>query len=607
MISGAFHLGTPKPVSLARVEAMAVGANTHAYATARSWAAAGLGLGAAKDADIWADDAGQIAVAFDGRLYNAAELRTMLTETGEGFDGDGPAELIARLWRHSGPKLLQQLEGKFVIALHDGANQRLFLARDRVGVRTLHLAAMADGALVFSSSLSGLAANPLFRKQINVTALDDYLALGFIADDNCLLAGVHKLPAGHYLIAERGRDLPVPVRWWDAQFKPDEKAGAKAGAPALLETLRASIAQITRPGAAGTVVETGVNSAAIVALMAEASSRAVPTLAIDPGWDGKAQGDAATAPLAERYATAHKQVGLPSEQMLASIDAFVTAFDEPLGDVEALGRFCRTAIAAEHVGDVLAGAGADEFLGDHRLYPNNHILENILNISSKIFKNNRINSISSRVREAAILRAVEARIATSFEARRRLLSARTQQEMGDYRAEQRYFDAMEAASGDPMARAQYADIVIELPANVLRRHEGSAEAAGIALHLPFLSRDMMDFARSQSARARQRGGQGKWLLRRAMAGHLPGEVIGAEARETPPPVAHWLRGPLAPAIRRLADRSALIESGRFDRAELTALIDAHLDGRADHGALLWQLLILDRTLARLFGPGRQAG
>ena len=605
MISGAFHLGTPKPVSLARVEAMALGAN--ARATARSCGAAGLGLGAAKDADIWADASGQIAVAFDGRLYNAAELRTMLAGTGELFDGDGPAELIARLWRHSGPKLLQQLEGKFVIALHDGANQRLFLARDRVGVRTLHLAAMADGALVFSSSLSGLAANPLFRKQISVTALDDYLALGFIPDDNCLFAGVHKLPAGHYLIVERGRDLPMPVRWWDAQFKVDEKAGAKAGAPALLETLRASIAQVTHSGTAGTVVETGVNSAAIVALMAEASSRAVPTLRVAPGWDGAPQADAATAPLAERYATAHKEVGLPSEQMLASIDAFVAAFDEPLGDVEALGRFCRTALAAEHVGDVLAGAGADEFFGGHGLYPNNHILEKILNISNKTFKNKKINSILSRIREASILRAVEARIATSFEVRRGLLSARTQQEMGDYRAEQRYFDAMEAASGDPMARAQYADIVIELPANVLRRHEGSAEAAGIALHLPFLSRDMMDFARSQSARARQRGGQGKWLLRRAMAGHLPGEVIGAEAREAPPPVAHWLRGPLGPAVRRLADRSALIESGRFVRAELTALIDAHLDGRADHGALLWQLLILDRTLARLFGPGRQAG
>src|SRR3546814_1155413 len=103
----------------------------------------------------------------------------------------------------------------FAFAIHDQARGCLFLARDRLGVKPLHYVRLSDGSVAFASELKGLLRNPLLRQEANLTAIEDFLAFGYVPDDNCIVAGADKLPAGHYLILERGKPVTATTRWWE--------------------------------------------------------------------------------------------------------------------------------------------------------------------------------------------------------------------------------------------------------------------------------------------------------------------------------------------------------------------------------------------------------
>src|SRR6185503_11064358 len=188
------------------------------------WTAPGVGLGHRRLAIIDLSDAaaqpmlaedGRVAVSFNGEIYNFREVRADLEAKGHAFRTESDTEVILVAWRQWGPDFLTRLNGMFVIALYDAAEDSLFLARDRLGVKPLFLAELSDGALIFASELKGLLAHPMLRRRPSATAIDDYLAFGYVPDDASMVEGVRKLPAGHYLLLRRGRPVPAPVRWWD--------------------------------------------------------------------------------------------------------------------------------------------------------------------------------------------------------------------------------------------------------------------------------------------------------------------------------------------------------------------------------------------------------
>ena len=332
-IAGLFHPATPKPVDPARLRAM-IGAQAHRGPDGQGiWTAPGVGFAHARLSIIDVAGSpqpmvdGEVAVCFNGEIYNYRELREELRARGAVFQTDGDTEVLLHGWRHWGPSMLHRLVGMFAFAVHDAKAGTLFLARDRLGVKPLHWAELPDGAVAFASEMKGVLAHPLFRRRPDIRAVEDYLAFGYVPDDASIVAGVHKLPAGHFLLIERGRAVPAPRQWWDVDFSNRENGSAAQLGEGLLARMREGvISRMVADVPLGAFLSGGVDSSGVVALMAEASPRAVRTCTI--GFDEAGLDERSHARLvAQRFATDHaERVVQPDD--FALIDTLVAQFDE---------------------------------------------------------------------------------------------------------------------------------------------------------------------------------------------------------------------------------------------------------------------------------------
>ena len=242
------------------------------------WTAPGVGLGhrrlsiidvAGSPQPMTSAD-GAATIVFNGEIYNYKALRSELQARGHVFRTDGDTEVLLCGWRAWGPAMLDRLSGMFAFAIHDAG--RLFVARDRLGVKPLHYVELSDGALAFASELKGLLAHPLLRRQVDVTAIEDYLAFGYVPDDACLVAGVRKLPAGSYLLLERGRPVPAPIRWWQPSFADRARGTRAALEEGLPDRLRGAVrSRMVADLPLGALLSCGVGRSAGLAMIAQPS------------------------------------------------------------------------------------------------------------------------------------------------------------------------------------------------------------------------------------------------------------------------------------------------------------------------------------------------
>ncbi len=567
-IAGLFHPATPKPVDPARIRAMAAAMAHRGPDGAGEWTAPGVGFahrrlavpGGAANAQPVATPDLRYAAMLDGTILNHAPLRAELRALGHEFVGEGDAEVVLHGFAAWGPALLDRLEGAFAIAVHDAATQTLFLARDRLGAKPLHLALLPDGALIFASELKGLLAHPLLRRVPDGLAVADYLALGYVPDDACVIAGVEKLAAGHFLLVERGRTLRGARRWWTL---PEQGA---APAEALLAELRAAVARSSGDARPAALLLGGLGDAAVVALAAEASGKAVATVGV-----GDDRGVAA------RFATAHRRAAL--DDLPALLDDLVVAFDEPIGDPAALAAI----VAARGSGPVvMSGAGAALLLdgGRWRRFARR-----------ERWRRWRWTLPGLGAAREDYLHAVDASDP------RALWSADGRRVPGAHDVAARFAAAW--GGGDPADAALRCDLATRLPGHALTIADRAGMAAGAEWRTPFADPRLVAFALALPAGVRQARTS---PLGAAMARHLPAMPVAAP----PLPVSHWLRGPLAAPVAGLERSRPFAEFGWFDRAGIAQLVGHHRVGDDAPGALLWRLLVLERSLSRLFGWPRSA-
>jgi asparagine synthase (glutamine-hydrolysing) len=626
-IAGLFHPELPKPVDPSRVKAMADVLAHRGPDGSGVWTAPGIGFGhrrlsiidlATGDQPMVSAD-GALAVTYNGEIYNFREVRAALEPLGHVFRTESDTEVILAAWRQWGPACLGRFNGMFAFALYDSGRDALFLARDRLGVKPLYLARLPDGALAFASELKGLLAHPLLRREPSAPAVEDYLAYGYVPDDSCLIDGVSKLPAGHYLLVERGKGVPAPVRWWDVDFSSPSRAPAAELEAELVEHLRAAVrSRMVADVPLGAFLSGGVDSSGVVALMAEATRGAVETCSI--GFD-RADHDETryAAMVAERFATSHRSRIVAAEDF-SLIDELVDSFDEPFADASALATYRVSELAREKVKVALSGDGADEaFAGyrRYRLYAAEERVRRFLptparglfGAAGSLYP--KLDWAPQFLRAKTTLAALgresgeayaDAVAATSRPIRTRLYGAKLKTLLQGHRAEDRYVRAMAGApAADALSRAQYADLKIWLPGDILTKVDRASMAVGLEAREPLLDHRLVEFAARLPARLRLRRGEGKWLLKRALSRYLPDEILRRRKMGFVTPVGAWFRGPLAGEAEAIARGPAIAELGWLEPKEIARLAAAHRAGRADHGRTLWQLLMLERSLKRLFG------
>ena len=625
-IAGIFHCGTPKPVDPERVGRMCEALVHRGPDGSGVWTDRGVGLGhrrlsiidvAGSPQPMHSVD-GRAVIVFNGEIYNYRELRRELEADGARFATDGDTETILAAWQRWGTACLDRLDGMFAFALYDRDRRELFLARDRFGVKPLFTAMLSDGSLAFASELKGLLAHPLMRREVDPLAIEDYMAWGYVPDHRSILKGVEKLPAGHFRLLRHDAPPAPSQQWWDISFE-ERAGGSQADLSAeLLHHLRRGVtSRMVSDVPLGAFLSGGVDSSSVVALMAEAQRAPVTTCSI--GFDVDEVDETAHARrIAERFATAHHARTISAED-IAEVDRLVSIFDEPFADASALPTLSVCALAREHVTVALSGDGADEAFAGYRRQVFHHREEQARRVLPGGLRAQLFGTLGRLwpkadwaprpLRAKATFQALAADGAaayaravgvTSPEMREGLFGETLLRERGDYRAEHAWEALMrEAPARSGLDAAQYADLKFWLPGDILTKIDRTSMAVSLEAREPLLDHRLVEFAARLPERQRVRGRQGKHLLKATMERYLPEDILYRPKQGFVVPLAQWFRGRLAGEARRICASERLLQSGRFDRASLAGIAEAHSSGRSDHGRLLWQLLMLEKSLAAL--------
>lgn len=627
-IAGLYHPEQPRPLNESRVAAMLAVMRHRGPDGDGLWSAPGVVFGhlrlsiidvAGSPQPMHSGD-GRFTISYNGEVYNYRELRHELAALGHVFRTEGDTEVILAAFAQWGPASLSRLDGMFAFAIHDARDGSLFLARDRFGVKPLHYAMLPDGSIAFASELKGLLTLPTLRVQAQLTAVEDFMAFGYVPDDNCIVAGVEKLPGGHYLHVTRTRPVPRPTRWWDLDFTRRITASEGEAEEHLFALLRAAVrSRMVSDVPLGAFLSGGVDSSAVVALMAEASNSAVNTCSI--GFDEQLLDETTYADvIARRYATDHRTRIVASDDF-ALADLVAAHTDEPFADASALPTYRVSQLAREEVTVALSGDGADEAFAGYRRLVFQHQEERIRGFIPSGLRRSLLGPLArawpqmdwaprplrAKATLTSLARSGEEAYALGIgisgpDMRATLYSDATRAALAGYAAEERWWTTMRnAPAAEPLDRAQYADMMIALPGDILTKVDRMSMAVSLEAREPLLDHHLVEFASTLPAAMRVRGGTGKWLMKKSLERSLPRDILYRPKMGFVTPISRWFRGPLAAEARALAASPTLAATGWFDMKAIDRLVAAHQSGRHDYGRQIWQFFMLEKSLKRVFG------
>ena len=542
-----------------------------------------------------ANEDSTVHVVQNGELYNYRELRHELERAGHRFATHGDTEVLVHLYEEHGLDFAAHLRGMFAAALWDARQQRLVLARDRYGIKPLYYRTAGDG-LQFASELRALP-----RGEIDLDALEAFLAFNSIPAPLTIFRDARKLPAGHLLVWEHGaarlerfaRPAPVPA----PEVRADDDEAE------LIEELRARLrdsvrAHLVADVPVGVLLSGGIDSAALTALAAQESSEPVQTFSI--GFEERSFDELAHARLvAGRYGTEHRELILrPDAARL--LPALAEAFDEPFADSSALPTYLVSQLAARHVKVALSGEGGDELFGGYYTYVADLLALRTGGLArlARPFVERLPTSTAKASFDYKAKRFVRGAHLPPLErhhAWKEIFAPGARAELTGTRAS---FDPVdlyrtrfaETDGAELLARLQDVDLGVYLVDDLLVKTDRASMAHSLEARVPFLDPVVTNLALALPARQRVRGLRKKVLLRKAVAPLLPREITRGRKRGFAIPAAAWLQGELAPFARETLSPATLRRQGFFRPEAVTKLLDRHVAGKEDLSRQLWGLL-----------------
>jgi asparagine synthase (glutamine-hydrolysing) len=562
---------------------------------------------------------GSIVLVFNGEIYNFRELRKVLTNKGHRFSTKGDTEVIVHAYEEWGDDALHRLNGMFAIALWDKTRERLLLARDRMGEKPLYWHYSVHG-LLWASEAKAILAVPWVERRVNALALHHYLTIQYVPDPLTIFEGMFRLPAAHKLVVERGGEPQVSC-WWQLEFEPkwqinDAEAIEKAYELLTKAVERRLISEVPL----GAFLSGGIDSSAIVALMAGQSSKPVKTFSI--GFEEERYSETEYArQVAVRYHTDHHEFVFGAEDLIRSIDESVTAFDEPLADPAALPLLELSRQARQSVTVALCGDGGDETLAGYRRYAIDGLLRPYSALPSWLTQRavpammrlvpepswipedrnaitglKRLGQFSATTAKASLVRwgsyfSHEEKLSLYTDCWREKFS-RT--DTADWISGA--YDKAHAST--LLDRTLYADHVTYLSGDLLPKTDRMTMAHSLEARAPFLDVEWIEWTARLSKRFKVRGLTTKWLLKAALGDALPANIRLRPKQGFNLPIGIWLRDRLHDWAReRLLDNNCLTEW--FRPSAVLQLIEEHESGQFNHGKRLWALLIFSVWLNQM--------
>jgi asparagine synthase (glutamine-hydrolysing) len=541
-----------------------------------------------------ANEDGTVHVVQNGEIYNYRELRAGLEHAGHRFATRSDTEVLVHLYEEHGDGFAERLRGMFAVAVWDARRRRLVLARDPFGIKPLYYRDSAEG-LAFSSELRALP-----RGEIDLDALEAFLAFNSIPGPYSIFRDVKKLLPGHLLVWEDGegrvsrfaRPAPVPA---SEVRREDEGELAEELRARLRDSVRAHlIADVP----VGVLLSGGVDSSTLAALAAQESSEPVHTFSI--GFEERSfdELDDARA-VAQLYGTRHEELVLRPDAALL-LPALADAFDEPFADSSALPTYLVSELAARHVKVALSGEGGDELFGGYYTYAADLLAQRVGRLAplarplvERLPSSSRRASLDYKAKRfvrGADLPPLERHHAWkeifSSEARSELLGRPSSLDPVDL-LRPRY---AETEGAELLARLQDVDLGTYLVDDLLVKTDRASMAHSLEARVPYLDPLVAGLAQALPTRLKVSGLRKKRLLRKAAAPLLPRRIVYGRKRGFSIPAAAWLRGELELFARDVLSPETLRRQAFFQHAAVTRLLDRHVAGKEDLSRQLWGLL-----------------
>jgi asparagine synthase (glutamine-hydrolysing) len=551
---------------------------------------------------------GTIWVTLNGEIYNFRELRAGLLERGHVFRTSTDTEVLVHLYEEHGADCVQHLRGMFAFAIWDAPRRRLFAARDRLGKKPF-VYARTSRALVFGSEIKAVTADPDVSIEPDHLAIDRYLTLQYVPSPRTAFAGIHKLPPAHWLLCEASGAVTTGCYW----RLPDRAASSRSADPRdveqeLVDRLRECVrARLVADVPLGAFLSGGIDSASVVALMAEAGGR-VRTFSI--GFDEASHDELPFARLvADRFGTDHHEFVVRADAADV-LPRLVHHYNEPFADPSAVPTYYVSKITREHVTVALSGDGGDEnFAGYHnyaevlawgrRTTPPWRLAGALgRGVAASIDRLPYQDGLDRASRAVTMLTGT---VADQFGLQGSIFKPREKTE-----AYSREFRGLIAAAGagDPQTAPEDVtddaldwmmrqDLSRYLPDCLMTKVDIASMAHGLEVRSPLLDHTFVEFAARIPSSWKFDGTKGKLVFRRALAPLLPPEVLERRKAGFGLPVARWLAGPLNGLLREtvLGDRAR--RRGLFQPAFVRRMVEAHTEGRRDWSHRLWALLFLE--------------
>lgn len=550
------------------------------------------------------DASGKIAMVFNGEIYDYREQRAALQRAGVTFRTQSDTEVLLRLYERYGADCVDHLRGMFAFAVWDGVNERLVLARDRMGKKPLFYQ-VEKGCLYFASTLRALRDTSTAPRRINLQALDAFLRLGYIPAPLSIEDGIAKLPAGTVLEASVAsiseRRFWAPGDGTNIATPQHDFSAAVDQADELLTTAVALRLRSDVP--LGVFLSGGVDSSLVTAIAARqvGNGEKLRTFAIgfdEPALDERTQAER----VARHLGTTHRTF-VGHVDLLGTLPEMVRHFGEPFGDATALAMYLLSQRTREDVTVALSGDGGDEAFGGYEWYGTARRLRTIGSLFPRPFGALGLRMTPQRLRRVRHgLALLAEREGARYGALRTFLSdgersdlyagelARSASNGGAFPASSWIADLYEKTAGTALRRMRVVDYETYLADCLMPKVDVPSMAFGLEARAPLLDQELVTFALGLPDAWLDHPSGGKRILRAVLARYLPESLMPQRKRGFTIPLHKWL------PLDTVPHSEPLLDSGWFEPAAIQRLADEHVAGARDHSQRLYNLLVLAEWL-----------
>jgi asparagine synthase (glutamine-hydrolysing) len=554
---------------------------------------------------IFSDD-GNLAIIYNGEVYNFRELRNEMVSLGHKFKTNSDTEVVVKAYEEFGSDCLKKLRGMFAFAIWNFREETLFIARDRVGKKPLFYTVAEDGSFVFGSELKTLLVHGEIKRDLDLAALDAYLTFGYVPEENCILKNVKKLLPGHFLIFKDGQIKTE--KYWDFDYAEPQNIKTEGE---YVEILREKIKEavnirLISEVPLGAFLSGGVDSSTIVAMMSQCSDKPVKTFSI--GFKEDSFDELKYARIAaKQFGTDHHEF-IVTPDLFDLVDELVWHFDEPFSDPSSLPTYMLSKMAREHVTVVLSGDGGDELFAGYSRYVINEKRSGFANLP-KVIREGFLRPISEKLPHRA--RGKNYLYNISLDSTDRYIDSvscfngqrkgylysddfRERLNSGFGKSEHSFrLFANSVSTSSEIDKLLYLDSKTYLPGDILTKVDRMTMANSLEARVPLLDHELIEFVVGIPSHLKMNGLQTKHILKKAMEGIVPNEILYREKQGFGVPIGDWINIQLRDRIiGDLSDKRTL-ERGFFNVGYIQTLLKEHSDGRRDHSHSLWVLWMFE--------------